>query len=693
MPLSYKARIALGFIFFAIWGQVAAAEDNDLSMAYGGPDFVSIATGARQPVSQAPATATVVTAHDIAEMGATDVDQVLDAVPGVHVSMTGIGYNPIYYIRGIGSTFNPEVLVLVNGVPITNLFAGNRSEAWGGMPIENISRIEVIRGPGSALYGADAFAGVINIVTKTAREIPGTEMGVRGGGFDTYGGWILHGGDYGGTRVALSLQARTTDGPSGIVEQDAQSGFDRIFGTSASLAPGPVSAGGKRIDARVDISKGMWRLRAGYQGRRRIGTGTGAAYALDPVGSSDSDRINADLTFHNDSFTRNWDITARISYFGVSTRSDLMLFPPGAFGGAFPNGVIGNPDVFERQGRLDLSTFYTGLRRHRVRVGTGVFYGDLYKTRETKNFVLGAGGIPIPLGGLVDVSRNALFIRPHHRTNAYVFVQDEWGFARDWTLTTGVRYDHYSDFGGTTNPRLALVWQARYDLTAKLLYGRAFRAPSFAEQYNLNNPVALGNPKLKPETIDTAELAFDYQPTPAFRAGFDIFHYRMNDLIRFVPDPAPATSATARNSGSQTGHGLEAEFTWHASPTFTLRGNYAFQRSVDDRTDTDAGMAPEHQVYLRGDWRFIPGWSWDTQGNWVSGRRRAAGDPRPPVGPYLIVDTTLRHRVGHTRLHVAASIHNLFDRRAKEPSPAPGLIPNDLPLPGRSFYVEARYDF
>ncbi len=443
----------------------------------------------------------------------------------------------------------------------------------------------------------------------------------------------------------------------------------------------------------MDISRGFWRLRAGYQGRRGIGTGTGAAYALDPFGSSDSDRINADLTFHRDDFRNNWDVLARLSFFDVSTRSDLTLFPPGAFGGAFPNGVIGNPDVFERQGRLDLSAFYSGFRRHRIRIGTGVFYGDLYKTHETKNFTLGPGGIPVPLGGLVDVSQSAPFIRPHHRTDAYVFLQDEWDFARDWALTAGVRYDHYSDFGGTTNPRLALVWQARYDLTAKLLYGRAFRAPSFAEEYNINNPVALGNPNLKPETINTVELAFDYQPSPTFRAGFDLFHYRMNDIIRFVPDPAPATSATAQNSGSQTGRGLEAEFTWHATPAFTLRGNYAYQHSVDDRTNTDAGMAPEHQIYLRGDWRFLPGWSWDTQGNWVAGRRRTAGDNRPPVGPYLIVDTTLRHRVGHTGLHLAASIRNLFDRRAKEPSPAPGLIPNDLPLPGRSFYVEARYDF
>jgi iron complex outermembrane receptor protein len=73
--------------------------------------------------------------------------------------------------------------MLVNGLPVTTSFAGNRGNVWGGLPIENVARIEVIRGPGSALYGADAFAGVINIITKTAADINGSQFGVRAGSF------------------------------------------------------------------------------------------------------------------------------------------------------------------------------------------------------------------------------------------------------------------------------------------------------------------------------------------------------------------------------------------------------------------------------------------------------------------------------------------------------------------------------
>ena len=143
--------------------------EEDLLDLYGDEVTISIATGTEQPISQAPAVASVITAREIAAIGAHDIDEVLATVPGLHVSRSTLGYNPIYTFRGIYTATNPQVLMLVNGISINNLFVGDRSQVWGGFPVESISRIEVIRGPGSALYGADAFSGVINIVTKNAQ--------------------------------------------------------------------------------------------------------------------------------------------------------------------------------------------------------------------------------------------------------------------------------------------------------------------------------------------------------------------------------------------------------------------------------------------------------------------------------------------------------------------------------------------
>ena len=142
-------RLVSIMVFIALLSMVSrvhaeAPDESDLARAYGGAEFVTVATGARQPLARAPAVATVITARDIREIGATNLAQVLETVPGIHASVSGPGYNPIFMIRGIYSDFNPEVLMLVNGIPITNLFLGNRSQAWGGMPVEDISRIEEI---------------------------------------------------------------------------------------------------------------------------------------------------------------------------------------------------------------------------------------------------------------------------------------------------------------------------------------------------------------------------------------------------------------------------------------------------------------------------------------------------------------------------------------------------------------------
>jgi len=141
----------------------------------------SIATGNPKSTREAPAITSVITARDIQAMGASTFEEALLAIPGLHVSNTGPSYFSKYLIRGgFSSVFNPEVLVMVNGIPIDTLFG-----IVGVIPIKMISKIEVIRGPGSALYGADAFSGVINVITKSASDIQGTEMGGNTGSFST----------------------------------------------------------------------------------------------------------------------------------------------------------------------------------------------------------------------------------------------------------------------------------------------------------------------------------------------------------------------------------------------------------------------------------------------------------------------------------------------------------------------------
>jgi iron complex outermembrane receptor protein len=683
----------------------ARADDQMLLMLSGDEQLVSLATGSPQPVSKAPAVATVFTADDIKASGATELSEVLETVPGLHVSRSGNQFLPIYSIRGIFTRYNPEVLVMINGIPITNAFAGDRGRLNGTYPLEHVARIEVIRGPGSALYGAEAVSGVINIITKTAREIDGTETGLRAGSFQTYDGWIQHGGKWGEVDVAAYLRLGHTDGFGGTIAADAQTRLDRNTGTHASNAPGQINTGYDAIDSRLDFSLDNWRLRAGYLGRPNAQTGTGVADALDPQAKGDGRYTNLDLTWHDAKFTENWDVAVQASYFDIAEPvTPVHLYPAGSSlpralpGGAGSSiGMIGQPQHWERQHHLNLSARYGGIARHKLQFGAGYNLYDVYRVAAAKNYTNGAGNVPVCLNLSCSVveatpANGLLFLTPHARRSLYAYLQDEWFLAPDWYLTAGLRHDHYSDFGDTTNPRVALVWDTAYNLTSKLMFGRAFRAPSFIEQYNINNPAALGNPELEPETISTTELAFAWQARPDLKTGLSLFRYQMQDVIRFIANANGAAGNTAQNAGDQRGSGLELEFSWDALAQLRLSGNYAYQRSIDETSNQDAGLAPHQHIYLRGDWRLAPGWLLSGQVNRVADRRRQAGDDRPPIADYTTTDLTLRTGQLHRDVEVAFSVRNIFDVDAREPTADSSAIyiPHDLPLPGRSLYAELR---
>lgn len=677
---------------------VLGPETDDPWLAEGEFPEVSIATGAGLPISRAPAVASVITADEIKAMGATDIDTVLETVPGLHLARSTQGDTPLYVIRGVNLGFNPQVLMLINGVPITSVYTGNRGSVWGDLPVQHVARIEVIRGPGSALYGADAFAGVINVITKTAAEIGGSEVGLKVGSFNTQDAWFMHGGTWGAAQVATFLRVGRTEGHGRTVEADAQTGWDGVLGgPPVSLAPGPVNHGRQLIDGHVDLSLDAWRLRMAYRERDRVGTGSGVASALDPTGQSVSAQTSVDLTYERAQLTQDLSLQLQASVMHYREQSYLTLFPAGFqgfYGDPFQDGLIGNPAKWERNARLGVTLTYTGWTDHRVVMGLGADRQSLYKATESKNFNpdfsrIGQGSV----ADVIDVTDTLPFIRPHARTSKHLYLQDEWRMAKDWTLTSGLRHDQTSDFGTSVNPRLALVWDATYNVTTKLLYGSAYRAPSFVELYSQNNPVVEGNPKLKPEEIRTLEAAITWQPDGRWQLSGNVFHYEMRNLIRQI-------DRRYQNIGRQNGHGLEIEASYRASSQWQLSGNYSLQRSVDLASDHDAANAPQHQIYARADWRWSPGWSAHAQLNWISERSRVAEDDRERLAGYETLDMTVRKSTGLRGWDMALSVRNVLDADVREPTPydrslaQPFVsIPNDYPQAGRSVSLQATYRF
>ena len=703
--------IRFGIWVFAGWlltiVPVAAAdqvplEGGGIESLYGDEEFVSIATGSNKPVYKVPAVASVITARQIEAMGARTLDEVLETVPGLHVSLSSLNQlNSVYSIRGIHTSNNPHALVLMNGIPFPLLNNGGRPYRFQ-LPLTAINRIEILRGPGSAIYGADAFSGVINIITKQAEDINGTETGVRTGSFNTHDLWVQHGKNYGDVELMVSLEWQKSDGDRGrTVTSDLQTTFDEIFSTDVSHAPGPLDTRYNVFNSHLELTWKNWTLRNWYWQQNDAGVGAGVSQALDPEGYNDIFSNMVELGWESNDLSENWDFLANINYYYLESENYFNLFPAGStvlVGSdgnissfppltptTFPEGVIGNPGGIDQTLGLELTAIYTGFLNHRLRFGTGYKF-QKEDTSETKNY-----GPSVNIGELTDVSDTPYVFMPDtDRKIWFLLMQDEWQVAPDWEITAGVRYDYYSDFGATINPRFALVWETRHNLTSKLLYGSAFRAPSFSEQFDQNNPVVLGNPDLDPETIDTVEVAFDYRPTFNLHTNLSFFGYQANGLIEFTTD-ANGISKTAQNARDQLGYGFEIEIFWDVTDTLKLTGNYAWQRSEDKESNNRIADAPEQQIFISADWKFSPDWLAHPQITWIADRPRSEDDPREEIDDYALVDFTLRRINLWKDLDIGLKARNIFDKTAYEPSS--GLIPDDYPLEGRSYWLEASYRF
>lgn len=735
-----------GLLFAALAGlpygighaqMMLAGLDEDMALLYGDDEIISIATGTEKPIHLAPSVASVITADDIKAMGAATVAEALEFVPGLHISKSYNRMSDLLSIRGIHSQFNAQVLFLVNGVVVEDLQINSLPTLFT-LPVANVSRIEVMRGPGSAVYGADAFAGVVNVITKSADEIGAGSVGVRAGSFDTTDVWAQTSGALGEWDAAFSFEYRSagTD-KDRIIESDAQGfAFDPMLGTSASLAPGPINTDMDLFNTSITLNKDAWNIWFNSWNLRDAGVGAGVAPALDPIGGQDADLYNLQLTYSENDYFKHTDLDARVSYSRYWLNVYFQLFPPGAMfpigadgnlltpsdpscpvlapGGAptclvsFSDGVVGNPWGASQTYTSELAMTYHRFADHQIRLAIGM---DHFSTEqgEKKNFgpgVIDGTDASIHGSSLDDTLTNVtdtdgIYLPDKSRTLAYLTLQDEWKFAPDWELTAGVRYDDYSDFGSTVNPRAALVWAADYNLTTKLLYGRAFRSPSFGELYYINNPSTTGNPDLDPETIDMAELVFDYRPNFDLQTVFNVYAYKVDGLIDFV-------GGKAQNAHDLEGHGLEADINWQLGERTTLLTNFAWQHSINSDTNQDIADAPGHQASIALRHRGTKSCAFSGQANWVAHRKRAkeafstvagvSNDSRDAVDDYTTVDFTVYCQLQSAPIELAVSLRNAFDADAHEPSPYnPDLqsanMPGDFPLQGRNGYVELVYRF
>lgn len=645
--------------------------------------IVSIATKRGIPISKAPGMVTVITAEQIKQMGFRTLSDFLRTVPGIDIYSTNLGTIETTG-RGIGGS--EKVKLLIDGHSVNNPWGGGFAWNFDDLVVRNIKKIEIVRGPGSALYGQNAFMAVINVITKDTEDVDGMEWAVSGGTFDTQNYNVLFGKEYRDLEISGFFDYYDSKGHSEKVERDV------LFPASFSQSPGRSHNGREKTDLNLKLSYKDIEFKGKYTKKKREGH-IGVGNAL-----GDDSRIKTTYIFtelsYKFSLGEKLHIMPKLYYDQYNYDPFLEQRPDGIFAVPFPGFVLSYPDGIQGQVRNKQRTIgFENQINYDVFEGNKLTFGLQYEwihQGDVKSSEFTFHPLTLaPLAEPQDFSSSFPFTRRATRQIWALYLQDEWNITEDIDLTVGLRHDQFTRFGGTTNPRVGVVWQFMEDVHLKLLFATAFRAPNFQEMFLINNPARLGNPNLDPEKVNTYEIGLGFNFTKRIKGNINYFYNRVRD--RIILDTA-RTPDQFENSGGARVIGVEAELKADFGGDNYIFANYTFQDAEETRNRNRLPDAPVHKANLGAN----VGIGEHVNANlhtFISGPRpREDGDTRADLPSYALVNLTLIGKKFMDNFEITGSVFNLFDQGYEYPAPN-NTVPTDFPQPGRSFIVELRYQF
>lgn len=589
-------RIAASLFFLAI---PAFAQPVPQSNA----TIVVTASELPETIESTPAAVTVVTRKDIEARAARDVADVLREVPGLTLARTGsAGKATSLFARGAAST---QTLVLWNGIEINNPYFSGYD--WGRFSAAGVEQIEVVRGPFSALYGSDAMAGVINVLTAPhgnhlRAEVSAGSHGLRNGVVD--GGW-----------VSKELQV------SGAAEHREDDGFNANDDFSQTSVNGMIKW--SPWDA---LSIGVAARHTTYDLGIPFNTNA-AATALVPSLQRRQDGRESQISIPAGfALGTLWNELTLSN----SKRRDDFDDPQDSF------ITASTTDSTSRRARFTTRTAATAA-------GTFILGGEY--ERQTVNDVTNFGP------NFVD----------QKRTDRAFFVEDRvshpMGGGTRLELSAGIRHDHFDVFGSQTSPRIALAW-VDGGTKWRFAYGQGFRAPSLGELYY----PFFGNPSLKAERNRSFEAGYDAPMGKSGLFSLTYFNSHYRDLITFDP-----TTFVSANIGRVRTDGIELGMEEPVTQSFTTRISYTYlHRAEDEATGERLQRRPKHSGSLFLGWHDG---GWDTNLVVLRSGERVDLQAVYPFGRitnrgYTTIDANVQLHMGS--ITPFAKVENLRDTKYEE---------------------------
>lgn len=597
---------------------------------------VEIVTASKfaQNVSEAPSSVTVVTADDIRMYGFRTLADIMRSMRGVYVA-----YDRNYsYIgtRGSGrpGDYNTRVLLLIDGQRLNDSTYG-QAPVGTEFPIdmELIERVEYVPGPGSAIYGSNAFFGVINIITKKARALAGITVGAEVASYRTH-------------KASFIAAKRFEHGGEGLVSvSDSDSGgIDRYFpeyddpASNHGVAAGLDSDRSKRLFAKYSLGE---LTLTGFIGKRVKGIPTASfGQQFNDPRSHTTDRYYSATAAVQHALSRTLDLSADVNFTRYLYSADYA-YTAGASG---LNRDQAGSDAMTADLRL-LSRF---IPNHKLIYGLEAYDG----TSRQHNFDLA------PYASLLDAE--------HRKRGFAVYVQDEIRLGDQLILNAGVRHDQDANGGNSNSPRLGLIYKLTPDVTTKYLYGTAFRSASAYENYYYLSDTAYSRSALdlKPERIRTYEFVAEYFPRQDFRSSMSVFNYRLGNLISLASNSADQ-QLYFQNLDSVSAKGVELEMETLGSDGSRLKSSVSFQFARDRGTGDRLTNSPTQQVNLS---YSRPLWTASARAGltaeYSSKRSTVMGGV---IGGFTLVNLTLSGIQITPNLDLSASIYNLLDKDFADP--------------------------
>lgn len=690
---------------------------------------ISVATKTATSLQDAPSTVSVITGEEIRNMGARTIADVLRTVPGFDIVLPTNSPQHRIYIRGMTSALsNEKVKFMIDGHSM-QAFWGEPLEHLDRMPLAGIKKIEIIRGPGSALYGTGAFLGLINVITQEGGDSP-SRISFEGGSFNSlkpYGEFSYKQGDF---RYYLYADYYTTDGYDGEIRSDM-----------ASITPGFAPS----VSRKMSDKKSHYTIRTtvGYKDfyfsaffqKIESEIPVGVLEVLTDEDEDESRYAYAEAGYKLPLADRG-HLLMKLYYDYSKEENIYEAFPEetGALYG-FPEGegLHGGPSDKHGVAGGEITGDYEAYPG--IQLVAGISYDHerqsdvaTYANYNQSGGFLEVGGIvypPFPYqyfpGGIENISENANWGKTANRNVTALYGQTTFDIrklfsmekaGKNLSFTLGLRYDHYDDTGSSANPRFGIVYAPTEKLWFKALYGTAFRAPSFVELYSQNTPM-IGDENLKPEEISTAEVLVGYDFTDNVRCSMTFFDVRSENLIQY--SRSDTGFYQYGNMGEMRSYGAEAELkavlgrNRYAYLNFTRQdvkntGNAEIQGTNLKQEDFHPGMVPEWYGNIGLTWGITENIIADTHLNYVGERERSEEkmlvgdalvrkDQRDPVDARWLLNASLTFRDIFTKgLELQVSGFNLLDQDHRDPAPD-NNIADDMPRPGATFWSRISYSF